>query len=88
MTYSPVSGAAPTLLGLRTAALVIQTTSLAAGRRLGLRARTRHVQGISQALGQPLQGEIAVACLRARVLRDGGHARAEFRAYPRFLWLG
>jgi len=80
--------APPSLLGLGAAALVIQTTTRAARRRLGLGPRARHVQGVSQPLGQALQGEIAVARLRARVLRDGGHARPQFGAYPRFLCLG
>ena len=37
--------------------------------------------------GEPLERELAVARLRARVLGHGGHARPEFRAYPRFLCL-
>jgi hypothetical protein len=75
-------------LGLRPLLFVIQATSLAARRRLGLGARARDVQRVSQPLGEPLQGELAVARLRARVLRHRGHARPQFRAYAGFLCLG
>ena len=67
---------------------VIQPAALAARRRARLGARARHVQRAPQPLRQALERELAVARLRARVLRHGGHARAELGAYPRLLCLG
>ena len=42
---------------------------------------------VVEPLGQALQGQFAVARLRAGVLRHRRHPRAELRAYPRFLLL-
>src|SRR4051794_13773678 len=75
----------PPPLGVAAALLVIQPTSPAARGRLRLRPRARDVQGAVQPRGKPLESQFAVARLRSRVLRDGGHARPEFGAYPRFL---
>ena len=75
----------PPALGVAATLLVIQPTPPATGRRLGLRPRARDVQGAVQPRGKALQRQFAVARLRSRVLRDGGHARPQFRAYARFL---
>ncbi len=45
------------------------------------------MERLLEPLGQALQRELAVAGLGARVLGDGGHARAELGTYPRFLFV-
>src|SRR3954453_2873815 len=59
---------------------------LARGAR-GLRRvpRPRHAQRAVDAVRQPLQRQLAVARLAARLLRHGGHARAEARHDPALL---
>ena len=76
------------LLRLAAPALVIQPTSLAPAVGFVFVRGRGTCSASLQPLRQPLQRELAVARLRARVLRDRGHARAELRAYPRFLCLG
>ena len=64
----------------RAALLGLEPAPLDAGRRAGRGARPRHLERVGEPRGQALERELAVARLRARVLRGGGHPRAEPRA--------
>ena len=80
-----VVDAPPRAFRIAAAALVVQPTSLAGHRRARLGPRARDVQRRREPLREPLQREVAVARLRARVLRHRGHARAELGADPLLL---
>ena len=77
--------APPPALRLAAAALVVQPAAAARRRRPRLRARARDVQRGGQPLREPLERQLAVARLRARVLRHRGHARAELGRHARLL---
>src|SRR6476469_2161352 len=67
--------APPGGLSLAGAALLLQAAFAARLRRLGGPAAARHVQCAREALPQPLERQLAVARLAARVLCHGRHAR-------------
>src|SRR5215218_8430186 len=77
----------PRALGLAAALLALHPPPLRRPRRARLRARSRHLQRPRQPAREPLQRQLAVAVLGARVLRDRGHAPAEPRADPVLLGL-
>src|SRR5689334_23369358 len=70
-------GPAPCLLDVAAPALGVQPALLGRLRGPGALPRATHLERVRKPTGQALQRELAVAQLRARVLRAGGDPRAE-----------
>ena len=69
-------GAAAVALDVAAALLRVDPPALARRRRPGRRARAADLERVGQAGREPLERQLAVAQLRARVLGRGGDARA------------
>ena len=70
-------GAAAVALDVPAALLRVDPPALARGRRAGRGARPADLEGVGEAGREPLERQVAVARLRARVLRRRGDARTQ-----------